>query len=87
VVNHFLRKFDFETASRVDKWVVNSRNVQNRVKKFYRKDSVIIYPPIEIDKFGEKVDVLSREDYFLIVSRLVGAKGLEEAARAARVGF
>jgi len=88
VVNHFLRKFDFETASRVDKWVVNSRNVQNRVKKFYRKDSVIIYPPIEIDKFGEKVDVLSREDYFLIVSRLVGAKGLEEAARAAsELGF
>jgi len=49
---------------------------------------VIIYPPIEIDKFGEKVDVLSREDYFLIVSRLVGAKGLEEAARAAsELGF
>lgn len=88
VVNHFLRLYDFWSAQKVDKWLVNSINVQKRVKKFYGKESVVVYPPIEVEtliKLGEKVN---KEDYFLIVSRLVGAKGLLEAAEAAdHLGF
>ncbi len=84
IVNHFLRLFDFESAQKVDQFVVNSRNVQQRVEKFYRKSSVIVYPPIETKKFTEAAEGEKKDDYFLIVSRLVGAKGLEQAARAAK---
>lgn len=84
VVNHFLRMFDFESAQQVDQFVVNSKNVQERVKKFYRKDSVVVYPPVEVEKFISVSKEVEKEDYFLIVSRLVGAKGLEDAARAAK---
>lgn len=67
----------------VDFFIANSKNVAERIKKFYRRDSVVIYPPVDVSnitKLAKKVK--EKEDHFLIVSRLVGAKGLEEAARA-----
>lgn len=88
VVNHYLRIFDAESAQRVDRWLVNSENVKARVKKFYRKDAEVVYPPVEVEKISASAKGVERGEYFLIVSRLVGAKGLEEAAIAARrLGF
>ncbi len=84
VVNHYLRLFDFESAQRVDKWIVNSKNVAARVAKFYRKESEVIYPPVETTLIEKASRGLVREDYFLIVSRLVGSKGLVEAVKAAK---
>lgn len=88
IVNHFLRIFDLWSAGRVDKWIVNSENVKNRVWKFYRKESEVVYPPVEVEELISESKSTKKEDYFLIVSRLVGAKGLVEAARAAsHLGF
>ena len=84
VVNHFLRIFDFWAAQRVDKWIVNSKNVKKRVWKFYRKDAEVIYPPVEIEKLINRSKGIRKENYFFIVSRLVGAKGLVEAAEVAK---
>ncbi len=84
VVNHFLRQFDYWSAQRVDRWIVNSKNVAGRVAKFYRKDSDIIYPPVETDLLEKASKGVDKEDYFLIVSRLVGGKGLLEAVEAAK---
>lgn len=81
IVGHFIRMYDFNTAQRIKDWIANSENVKERIKKFYRKDSVVIYPPVEIEEIIKKTEGLKKEDYFLIVSRLVGAKGLEEVAR------
>ncbi len=89
IVNHFLRIFDYQSAQRVNTWVVNSENVRQRVAKFYRKDSMVVYPPIETSKFKEAAKgVKEKENYFFIASRLVGGKGIEEAAEAAvSLGF
>lgn len=88
VVNHFLRLFDFWSANKIENWVVNSENVKKRVQKFYRKESVVVYPPVEVEKLVKASENIKKEDYFLIVSRLVGAKGLLEASRAAeKLGF
>lgn len=84
IVNHFLRVFDFKSAQKVDKWIVNSENVKRRVEKFYRKEAEVIYPPVEVGKLIELSKDSKKEEYFLIVSRLVGAKGLEQAATAAK---
>lgn len=84
VVSHFLRQFDFRSAQRVDKWIVNSKNVAARVAKFYRKEAVVVYPPVEVQFFEIAAEDTKKEDYFLIVSRLVGAKGLEQAVEAAK---
>ena len=56
-----------------------SREVQRRIHKYYRRDSVIIYPPVETGRFalGD-----GQEDYFLIVSRLIPYKRVDLAVRA-----
>lgn len=87
-VNHFLRVYDFEAAQRVDWFIANSREVQARIKKFYRRDSVVIYPPVDLPLSGKRLSDKKREDYFLTVSRIVGAKGLALAVEVANnLGF
>ncbi len=88
VVNHFLRLFDFWSAKRVNYWIANSENVKKRVWKFYRREAVVVYPPVRVKEILIESKGLKKEDYFLIVSRLVGAKGIVEAAVALkRLGF
>jgi glycosyltransferase involved in cell wall biosynthesis len=81
IVNHFLRIFDLWSSQRVNYWIVNSENVKNRVWKFYRKEAVVVYPPVNVEDLIKKAKGVKKEDYFLIVSRLVGAKGIVEATK------
>lgn len=88
VVGHFMRMYDFASAQTVDYWIANSKNVAARIEKFYRRDSTVIYPPVDAEEIIRATRNLKKENYFLITSRLVGAKGLEEAAKAAnKLGF
>ncbi|MFZ3030389.1 MAG: glycosyltransferase [Microgenomates group bacterium] len=79
IVGHFMRLYDFSQAQKVDVFVANSQNVAARIRKFYRRDSVVIYPPVSLPTYPK----VSREDYYLITSRIVGAKGLDLAVNAA----
>lgn len=81
IVGYFMRKYDYKTAQKVNYWIANSKNVAGRIKKFYGKDSIVIYPPVEVEKIKIATKELEKEDYLIVVSRLVGAKGLEETAR------
>lgn len=88
IIGHFLRIFDWNSAQRVNYWIANSVNVAQRIEKFYRKNSVVIYPPVEVDNIAKTTKEIEKENYFLIVSRLVGTKGLVEAVTAAaKLGF
>ncbi len=91
VVGPFMRYFDYQSAQRVDAWIANSQEVASRIKKFYRRDSIVIYPPIEINPKSEILNSKqirnsklenSKRDYYLMVSRIVGGKGIGEAAAA-----
>ncbi len=84
IINHFLRFYDFRSTQQVDKFIVNSKNVAKRVRKFYRRNSIIIYPPVEVKKIEEATRGLKPKNYYLIASRVVGAKGIELAAEAAK---
>jgi len=67
--------WDQNTSSNPDIIVANSINTQNRIKKNWGKDSIVIYPPVNLftfDKFAE------REDYFLVVSRLEPYKNVDK---------
>jgi glycosyltransferase involved in cell wall biosynthesis len=48
-VNKGLREYDFLAAQRVDSFIANSINVQKRIEKYYRRDSKVIYPPVELE--------------------------------------
>ena len=81
--------YDFKQAQKVDYFIANSEEVKNRIKKFYRRDAVVIYPPVSLALANPKSEVRNpKKDYYLIVSRIVGAKGLELAVEAAvKAGF
>lgn len=81
IVGPFMRYFDYQSAQRVDVWIANSKEVAKRIEKFYRQDSIVVYPPIEIDS-STAVGMTKRGDYYLMISRIVGRKGILEAARA-----
>jgi glycosyltransferase involved in cell wall biosynthesis len=83
ILAHFLRLYDFKTAQKVDQFIANSQNVQKRIEKFYRRSSQVIYPPVEVEKIKKVTQDLKPQDYYLIVSRVVGAKGIKLAIKAA----
>ncbi len=83
VANHFLRIYDFEVSQRPDILIANSKNIQARIKKFYRRDSVVIYPPVDLQEFrGKGKGERGKSEYFLVLSRLVRGKGVEIVVEA-----
>jgi len=66
-----LRKWDIKTLTRVDFFIANSKFVQKRIDKTYKRESTVIYPPVNTNKFilNEK-----KEDYYLTACRLVPYK-------------
>ena len=80
VVGHFLRMYDYSCAQKVTYFVANSQNVARRIQKFYRRDAQIIYPPVTRPE--KQIDGEAGE-YYLMVSRIVGGKGIELAIEAA----
>lgn len=79
---HYLRLWDRLSADRVDDFVANSTTVQRRIAKHYRRDSTVIHPPVDIDRFPLAV---GPGDYYLVVSRLVAYKRFDLAVQAANL--
>ena len=75
----YLRTWDRLAADRVDHFVAISNEVQRRIRKYYRRDSVVIYPPVETARFAPGD---GHDDYFLIVSRLIPYKRVDLAVQA-----
>jgi len=78
LINHFLRIYDFEVSQRPDILVGNSKNVVKRINKFYRRDALVIYPPVSVSEFkGKREGKKGKGEYFLAMNRLVRGKGTE----------
>ena len=85
IINHFMRIMDFEVSQRPDILIANSKNIASRIKKFYRRDSVVIYPPVDLSEFqsvNSERAVSKNEEYFLSLGRLVRGKGTEIIVQA-----
>jgi glycosyltransferase involved in cell wall biosynthesis len=75
-----LRAWDFAAAQRVDHFIAISTEIQERIAKFYKRDSVIILPPVDVaERFIPSVQI---EDYYLVVSRLIPYKRIDLAVEA-----
>ena len=73
-----LRVWDQNAANRVDRFVAISRAVQQRISKYYRADSTVIYPPVNTERFQLK----ETGEYYFIVSRLIPYKRIDLAVKA-----
>lgn len=76
----YLRMWDKIACNRPDFYIAISKKIQKRIKEYYKRDSVVIYPALfkSIKSMKKKSG-----DYFLIVSRLVGYKRIDLAIAAA----
>lgn len=68
---HRMRIWDVATATRVDHFVANSSFVGKRIQKYYRRDSKVIHPPVDVDRFTPSN---APGEYYLFVSELVPYK-------------
>jgi glycosyltransferase involved in cell wall biosynthesis len=76
---YFLREMDLKQSKKIDYYIAISEHVKNKIKKVYDRDSVIIYPPIDLKKYRFNT---IKEDFYLIVSRLKGYKRIDIAIKA-----
>lgn len=74
----YLRIWDKEAALRVDKFIANSNFIKNRILKYYKRDSEVIYPPVDTHKYKILENV---GDYFLMVGRMVAYKRFDLAIK------
>jgi glycosyltransferase involved in cell wall biosynthesis len=75
-----LRRWDYEAAQRVDHFVAISREIQDRVRRYYRRESIVIYPPVDVAGFRCASEPLG--DYFLAGGRLIPYKRTDLAVAA-----
>jgi glycosyltransferase involved in cell wall biosynthesis len=76
-----LRAWDYATAARVDTFIANSSTTRRRIAKHYRRESTVLHPPIDVERFrpgGER----DESDYYLVASRLVPYKRVDLAVAA-----
>jgi glycosyltransferase involved in cell wall biosynthesis len=81
ILMNYIRMWDWQATNGVDKFIANSKFVQGRIKKYYNRKSVVINPPVDIDRFyispKEKIG-----DYFLLVGRMMKYKKMDLVIRA-----
>lgn len=75
---HRIRQWDLLAADRVDHYIANSNHVRKRIKKYYRMESEIIYPPVDTRRFKPQKE---HGNYFLIVSTLSPYKKVDLAVQ------
>ena len=78
----YLRYWDKIAAQRPDAYLAISKNVQKRIKKYYRRNSEVIYPPVDNEKWKMENGNWKIGSYFLLVSRLVPYKRADIAVQA-----
>lgn len=74
-----LRAWDQRVAARVTQFVAISQVVRERIANYYQRDALIIHPPVNTERFAVST---TRDDYFLILSRLVPYKRIDLAVQA-----
>jgi len=85
---NYVRTWDKAAADRPDFFIANSLSTATRIKKYYRRESVVVYPPVEIGSVEvgpqsqEESGSTSTRDFFLVVSRLSPYKKVEVAIEA-----
>lgn len=78
----YLRKWDKVAANRPDVMIAISTEVKRRIKKYYNRDSEIIFPPVNTTSLHSAVVNRHKKNYFLVVSRLVPYKRVDLAVEA-----
>ena len=77
-----LRQWDYQAGQRHDVALAASQQIANRIQKYYRRDSTIVYPPVETGIFSIGSTPLYERDTYIIASALTEFKRVDLAVRA-----
>lgn len=77
---HRLRIWDVTTVPRVDHFIANSATVARRISRYWRRESTVVHPPVELERFALSPD--GPDDAYLFASQLVGYKRADIAVQA-----
>ena len=81
ILTHYMRIWDVASSNRVDYFIANSNEVKNRIEKHYKREAVVINPPVRCSLFNiSDID----GDYYLVLSRLVTYKRFDLAVKACK---
>lgn len=80
IVSAYHRTWDYAASRRSDKVLANSKTPQSKIQRYYGRGSEIVYPFVDI-KLYESVK-LTKEDFYLVISRLVSWKKVDQAIEA-----
>jgi glycosyltransferase involved in cell wall biosynthesis len=78
----FLRKSDFKAAQKVTAFVANSNEVKHRIDKYYGRDSVVIAPPVDVERFVPSKTKSAKRSGFVIAGRQTAYKRVDLAVEA-----
>ncbi len=76
-----MRRWDYKAAQRPDKLLANSTHIQNEIKRYYKRDSEVVFPPVNIARFKPLAKNTERSG-FVCVSRLTPYKRIDLAVQA-----
>lgn len=71
----YIKSWDFNSSKKVHYFIANSQHIQTQIKEIYQRDSIVIYPPVQVDKF--KLNSNPRKDFYLAVGRFVAYKKMD----------
>ncbi|HLF27094.1 MAG TPA: glycosyltransferase [Anaerolineae bacterium] len=76
---NWLRRWDYAAAQRVTHFVAISAEVRERIRRYYNRDSIVIHPPVDLQRYQPAA---SHASFYLIVSRLIPYKRIDLAIEA-----
>ena len=75
-----LKKADLAAAKKVDIFIANSSETQKRIKQYYGKNSIVIHPPVDVERF---TPARQRDNYYVALGRQVPYKRIDLAVAVA----
>ncbi len=81
-LKYYLKGWDYSAAQRPDYLIANSKTVQERIKKYYNRDSVVIYPPVDTKFFTPNSYKPKANSYYFTASRLEPYKKIDLVIQA-----
>lgn len=75
-----IRQWDYLSSQRINTLIANSSYIKKRIRKFWNRDSMVIFPPVDTDRLSP--NNLPAEDYYVVFSRFVSYKRVDLAIKA-----
>ena len=76
LIRPYLQYWDFNSSQNIHQILCNSQNIQKQIKNIYCKDSIVIYPPVNLDRFKPLKSMVNRKKYYLMVGAFAPNKNV-----------